>query len=432
MKTPFVAVAVFVALILGAGLGWFLANDNQETLTPTAQHKDLPDLRQESLKLTAELHREIDDKKAEIRVHKARIETLEDKAKADPTPIPETEDWQGKHVEAQAALAKAEAEIEGLKAKLTAEKPEIEPKAESTLYVDWGKYSEIEGFATADWKDLGETYTKMMAKMELMRAAYAEGGAPSAKLQQEVGKINEKLITHYIGILGKVPTEMPRANGEFTHPANLVNILAGQLDSAGMPLSDDQLTELKTLAETYDSKWDKITEGFTENTWRLERLQSECQLKEWFKAEMFKITTPEQKVTALPDSLDGLLGFDLYSAGLMLQQVAAPKMQITEATQDEIRTTLKAAIAGGTKLTAEQVEGANYIFDAWMFSVQDRMGPFTEAELSLRYTADIMAALDAEIVALKALYNDIANSDEERKSISTQFGIVQLRLKKTD
>lgn len=426
MKSSFTTVLVIIALVTGGGVGYFFAMEKTADVPPKTSSADdnLPDPLQVSREFTAKLQAENDDLKRDIKA-------LEDaRVPAKPEPDPDTENWKSKYADAEAARAKAESEIIDLKAKLeSAKKPEVEPESKSTMYVDWGKYNKIEGFANADWKDLGDTYTKIMAKMDQMREAFAKGETPSTKLQQEVRKINEKLIDHYIGIVGKVPTEMPRANGEFTHPANLVNILAGQLDSAGNPLSEGQLNELKILAEEYDSKWAKAEAQFTDDTWRLEKLQTELKLKEWFKAEMFKVTTPAQKELALAESLDGLLGFDLYSAGLMLQGLA---QQINAETQADLRTQLKAAIVKATKLSSEQVESANYIFDAWIFAVQDQMGPFTEAELNLRYTADLIKALDAEVVALKALYNDIANTDEERESISTQFAIAQLRLKKTD
>ncbi|MHC4839908.1 MAG: hypothetical protein ACYTDT_02965 [Planctomycetota bacterium] len=432
MKFPIAIAAILIALAIGCGAGYYVALDSKGSPAPerTAEDDDLPDPLQASRELTADLHRENDDLKDKVKELEGEVETLKNAEPSNATDSStEIDDLKTKFSKEKAARIAAETERDDLKAKLeAAETPETETVKTSKSYVDWGKYSEIEGLRDANWKELGETYSEMNELLKDLTEKMKEGKQPSAADSVKIQETNQKLVQHYIKFMGKVGSEF-QANGDFTHPYNLVNILAGQLDTAGKPLSDSQLSELKTLAEEYDNKWEKAEKGFNDGTWKLERMKAEAELKEWFKAEMFRVTTPEQKEIALPPSLDGLVRFDLYSAGLNLMTIIQP---LTDVDQEGVRKQLKAAIVAATSLTEEQLEGANYILDQWIFAVQDIMGPFTDAELGLYHVDNVLKAMDAQLVALKSLHNDIANTDEERASIAAQQAIAFMRLKKTD
>ena len=81
-------------------------------------------------------------------------------------------------------------------------------------------------------------------------------------------------------VITKVPSHAPMAaNGEFTHPVNLINLIAAMLDNSGVPLTARQRDELAAVGAAYDREAGRLEEGYDEGTWELAKILDELTLK---------------------------------------------------------------------------------------------------------------------------------------------------------
>ncbi len=307
-------------------------------------------------------------------------------------------------------------EVERLKdeaAKAIETKPEPEqpePPKPGSVPVAFGKWADLPAIRDANWDEIGGAAREMVPLLKELAEAMAEGKSPPPALMQKIGEHNRKLVNHYAKVMGSLPTHAS-ANGEFTHPINLANMLAAQLKGAGKPLSDQQISELVKLGDEYDRRWDKLQKGYDESTFKLEMKLDEGELKEWFKAEMLRVCSAEQRTIAVPPEVDGIVGLDLYSAGLIFQRAIE---HITAADQEALKAAIKAAIAKPTGMDAAVLDSAQFVFDDWLNGLQAQLAPRTRVQLQLFRTAEVIASGKAQLRAFKLLHSDYALGDEAR------------------
>jgi hypothetical protein len=408
-----------IALALGAAAGWYFASGkepapaNMTAATPrTNAPLDAPPLKTEdggetadadTPRLLSEARSRVDDLEQEISTLKAAKTGLET----------EKETLQG-----QVEQLKTELE----QAKQAAEKAnEVTPEETGGMPVVFGKWNEVEGLRDADWKSLGDTYTKMLEMLKVLAADARQGKEPDAETSAKIGELNKGLIQHLVKFYGKLPTNAP-GNGEFTHPANMVNILAGQLEAGNMPLTEQQVADLQRLGNEYDTRWEALQKGYTKETWPLQKIVDEAELKEWFHDEMFKVTTPQQKAFALPAEIEGYMRLDLYSAGLVLMLVTKP-VHVNDAA--ELKPTLKAQVAARLGVEVAALDGADYIFDDWVNSLGAQLAPQTANDAALMRTRDAIVAGKAELAAMRALHDQFIADEAVRKKFA---GITEIAL----
>src|SRR5690606_5395469 len=180
-----------------------------------------------------------------------------------------------------------------------------------------GKWAEIKELRETGWKEVGDAVKNMNPHLAELTKAILDGKDPPAEIMQKIQEQNRRILAEYGKIIGKLPTNSGH-NGEFTHPIYFMNMLAAQLEAAGDPLTEQQVKEIVSLGEEYDSRWTKLQDGYNDKTWMLTKILDEAELKDWFLARMFQVTTPEQEAIARPPEVKGYLGLDLYSVGLML------------------------------------------------------------------------------------------------------------------
>jgi len=334
---PAIAVAAVVALIVGAAGTYFLFMGQSASQPPADNSASLQPVRQNSGPLVASQNAPQadlgDDRgrqlEGELRLANERADSL--KAEGDTLRV----ERDGLRTE-KAGLEKRVKELE-------AEVAELKSAAErgpSTMRIEFGAWNEVEGLRKAEWNELGGTYTRMNELLKEYVKAQREGREPDPELEASMTKLNKRLQDHLVSIFNKLPSNTG-PNGQFTHPINMVNILAGQLDAAGLPLTEQQIADLVKLGEEYERRWEALNNGYTDQTWNLQKFLDECELKEWFHDEMFKVTDAKQKAAALPPEVEGLISMDLYSSGLSLMFVTTP---VQSADVVDLKARLKAMV----------------------------------------------------------------------------------------
>lgn len=296
------------------------------------------------------------------------------------------------------------------------------------LYVPFGKWADIDEIREADWKDLGETVSKMSPLLAKIAEARAAGEEVDPVVAQQIQTLNRRLISHYAKVMGKLPTNS-NMNGEFTHPINMVNILAGELENAGQPLSDNQLAELVRLGDEYDRRWNDLQESYDEKTYVLQKSVDEAGLKQWFYEEMFKVTTQQQKAIAVPPAIEGMIGLDLYSPGLMLQGSLNP---LRANDMPSLRSSLKDNVSEALGIDRANLDTNEYVFDDWLNALSAQLQPQPLSQANQFKTLDAIQAGKAQLVAMHALEDGFVSDEDTKKKIRATQTIVLPQLLKQE
>jgi hypothetical protein len=418
---PVAAVAAVIALILGAaGMYFLMPAEAPSERTPTADPVAINTESGSSSGGSRSKQPDGGDTSAEYDLKKQLAETSRSL---------------GKLSEENSSLRVERDELAKEKKALADEIVELKKRIEdfkaatagsNRMLVDFGRWSEVKEIRETDWNDLGDAYAKMTPLLKEYADALAQGKEIDPETGAKIKEQNDRLIAFYAKVINKLPTHAG-TNGEFTHPINLVNILAGQLAQAGLPLSDEQKQELSKLGAEFDKRWEALEAGYNETTWALQKLVDEADLKQWFYEKMFEVTTAEQRNTAVPPELQGLIGLDLYSPGLMLQGNIMP---LREPDMQAMKVSLKASVSEFTAISRETLDGAEYIFDDWLNALQ--LQPMTQLELGQWRTLPVIKAGKAQLAGLHALDEGVVNDEELRKKFRFMQRIVVPQLVKQE
>ncbi|MCB9895070.1 MAG: hypothetical protein H6839_11520 [Planctomycetes bacterium] len=418
---PMIAVAV-IALLVGAIGCWFVVGatepsppkGNEISASGNASLCGAPLTADSGGELNTDPGKGAADAERLLNESKSRVRELEKENNRLQTNNAELETAKG---ELEADLADRDKRIEELK-ELAA--------GPNRLLIGFGKWAEMKEVRETDWNDLGDAYSKMTPLLKEYAAAVAEGKDVDPELAQKIGQENSRLIAYYAKVIKKLPTHSP-VNGEFTHPINMVNILAGQLNEAKLPLSEDQKKQLAALGDQFDRRWDDLEVGYNDKTWALQKIYDEVELKQWFYDEMFKVTTPEQKAIAVPPEVAGLVGLDLYSPGLMLQ---ASFQRIRGTDTASIRQQLKQGISETVGISLETLEQADFVFDDWLNGAQ--LQPAGTEEANRIRTLPLIRAAQLQLAAMHALDDGYVVDEEVHKKIRYMQRIALLQLLKQE
>jgi hypothetical protein len=109
--------------------------------------------------------------------------------------------------------------------------------------------------------------------LELL-ASLEKGEPISQEMQAKIAAENGKLVRLAAGVLGKIPTHA-LANGEFSHPLVLANLLNAVLDDSGFPLTKAQKDAISRIGGGYDDAYERLQQGYTKDTPELEKVVDE-------------------------------------------------------------------------------------------------------------------------------------------------------------
>jgi hypothetical protein len=417
---PAIAAASIIALLAGAALSYFLFAKAEPAPAdrPSPQDASLANVGATPLGDAASKSDGGPDANADL-------QGLLNEAKTQNT------DLQNEIKQLKEAKQSLEADKTRLESEIKAAREELKTLKDaaaggsSSMQVDFGKWSEVEGLRNADWKAVGSVYSQLDAILKERVTALREGREPDPEGEKKINELNKQLQNHLVTFFNRLPTNSG-PNGQYTHPANMVNILAGQLAAAGLPLSEEQVKQLSELGEEYDRRWEALQKGYSETTWTLAKVLDECELKEWFHDEMFKVCTPQQKAAAISPEIEGLVGADFYSAGLILLTGYLAPAELSDAS--EAKPKLREVLAERGGLSLETLDAADFLVDDWVSAISAQLTPKTGIEAAMPRTWDVLKAGRAQLTALKALHESYAATDDIKKRLANMARIIVLRV----
>jgi hypothetical protein len=288
-------VAVLASLVIGAAIGWYAASSPSSGTSPLTSGEAAPARgSQDEVRLEADADfatQRLAELETKLETVTAEREALR-KIIADAGLTDEGAPDEAARIAQAAALKGPRFVFEGMEAPLSEMK----------------------------WKTIAESVVAMGPLMGELGQALADGKS-AGDLPQRIQKYNVPLIQAAVAASqGGMPGH--GINGAFTHPALVANMVYSTLLEAGQPLDDGQVEKLGQIADRFVAEDARMRAGVGEESWALEQLVLESEIKDRFYKAVDAILTPPQVDVLHPPSLRDRTAGDIFSAGLIWLQSA--------------------------------------------------------------------------------------------------------------
>ena len=199
---PMLVIAI-VALGVGGAVGWYMADSSSHGTTAPESNQT----GRAALDNATPLEDETEGEPAK--------RTDESKSRGDSKLLKEAREELAQVKKERDELAQAnkelsdeastrEARITELETQLEASKqPEVSDKR---LPVNFGKWDSVDGLRDANWKEIGDVYSKMGAIVKERVKAVRDGREPDPEGQKQLGELNKMLQNHLVSFFNKLPT----------------------------------------------------------------------------------------------------------------------------------------------------------------------------------------------------------------------------------
>lgn len=266
-------------------------------------------------------------------------------------------------------LREAEAERDVFRDKVERLEDELAPiraeKAERGPTFTFGKYGQIEGVTSSNWKDLSGASHKVITNLRTLREHQIKGEQPPREVYLAIQENTEKMRTYEYDTIGVLPT-WAKHNGEFTHPISHSNLIASELKSAGMPLSDAQVARIEKLGLQWESDYEAAQKRYNDSTPRVEKMLDEYTLKGAFVDDVWDVLNERQRDHFVDPKWLHVAHVDLYCTSLMIIHTSPI---ITGADIGEVGTKLQKMLVENFAIPEEQVSALRPILDTWQADV---------------------------------------------------------------
>ncbi|HZU95396.1 MAG TPA: FecR domain-containing protein [Planctomycetota bacterium] len=194
----------------------------------------------------------------------------------------------------------------------------------------FGPRDRLDKLGKIDWKEAAEAAATTGRLIKDLIAKATAGEPVPPELAQQVSAENAKLIKVALAAAQAFPTH-GGANGAYTHPLVLANLMSNQLDLAGLSLDDGQAQAIVQLGNDYDSAYEAAQNGYTDQTLALQKLLDELALKKTFMQSVDGVLNAQQQAAIFDPATKDVYMVDLYSPALMLAQFVQPVGKTTQA-----------------------------------------------------------------------------------------------------
>lgn len=170
-----------------------------------------------------------------------------------------------------------------------------------------------------DWKGAGVAVSRLTPLLEELAAALAQGKPPPpsvADLQTYNAPLARLALT-----LRQQGLEGTGANGTFTHPAVVVNLVYEALREAGVPLDAAQEQAVADLGLRFLEEDRRRLASYTESTLGFRRVVEETDLKDRFFRDLGALLTDRQNAVLHPASARDRVAVDTFSSGVVWAQL---------------------------------------------------------------------------------------------------------------
>jgi RNA polymerase sigma-70 factor (ECF subfamily) len=175
-----------------------------------------------------------------------------------------------------------------------------------------------EALSRVDWSVVGENIVELTRLIRKELAMRAKGEVLDVEFIAEKRRRNGALLGEVVKVWSELPSH---ENGmPHTHPAFMVNAIAATLERLELPLTPEQVARLAKIGVEYRRADARRKKAYDADTYELTRLREESELKERSLRKAREILTPAQETALFPREVDGRVGCDLLSPGLLWTQ----------------------------------------------------------------------------------------------------------------
>lgn len=297
-------------------------------------------------------------------------------------------------------------EVEKLQAALA---PATTETAESSLAISFGDWGALKELQEAKWPELAAAIRAMDADLVGVMQAAASGKEPEPGAMIRVQNENAKLAAYAISLIGKLPSHV-QGNGAYTHPVSLSNLVSAYLDLEEVPFDDAQRERIAALGEEYEADWKRVNGEYGDETYAMQKLLDELELKRDFTKRMNSLLDAEQHARIDKPDVRDRVYVDTLSPALNLTMATAP---VAVKSKEELRGALAKAVAQQYGLDEASVARSRAL-DGWIEEVDPLLAPVPESVVQIYTLDEALAAGRAQLRALQALTDELALPDEKR------------------
>ncbi|HVY62882.1 MAG TPA: hypothetical protein VHF22_14590, partial [Planctomycetota bacterium] len=292
------------------------------------------------------------------------------------------------------------------------------------LTIAFGKWPKSEALQGADWKEMGAASHSMDEMVPELMGYLNKGERPPTDLAVRLQQENLKLAKFALAANGKLPTHAT-GNGEFTHPIVLANIMAEELRAAGHPLSESQIADIGTLGEQYDFDYDNLQSTYGDDTFALQKVADELELKHKFVEAVEALLAPDQRAFIVQPATHDVAQLDLHSPLLMVMGYAHPWGQTTK---EALRGDVVKWVTDHYKVEPGREGALGPMADAWLEGVAPTLAPVARGVMPFFTYADAVAAARAVLRFRQAMVAQLGLDDASQKAVreDPSFGVPRL------
>lgn len=335
-----------LALVIGVASGWWLGATKSDEIA-IEHSKEIAAARAQVTTIEQKFHEQAEEGKKQAEGFRALQAQFRTQSK-------DFEELGKRLEETTAALAEARAAL----AKASPAPVAAAPAAKGPRFA-FGEFGKL---ADVDWKSVGDNLSAMAPLCDDVMKKLNKGGELPG---EELGKIqqhNGPLVAAAVKVMRELPGT--GANGSFTHPAFMVNAIAATLEAAGKALTQEEATALERIAREFSDEDAHRLQAYDASVYALQKTYDEADLRRRFVDAAFAALTEDQRNTLTPPSIKGMVGFDLFSDGLIWATVMRP-MPFKEKDTDTLVNEVANALNTPLKLPKEQQDAARAVVAKW-------------------------------------------------------------------
>ena len=272
------------------------------------------------------------------------------------------------NVELRAEVAALEAKVEALR-----------PKPRDPRAFRFGVPGQAPSFDRAEWKALAGHMEELTGHLAKLKDTVTSGKQPSAADVAAIRKSNAPLASFAVSFGADL--EDLTANGAYTHPAVVANLIRAALAEAAMALSEEQEISIQALGNAWIGEQERVDAGFPSDAPLLAKTVQEVDAKLRFLASLQPVLTQAQRAVLFPPETTGRLKLDLLSPALVY--VLSYPVQATGA--DDMEQRLVTQLFRHAAEQVEDLEPYAWIGREWVDAIPGAATPQAQTSIDLTF-----------------------------------------------
>lgn len=268
-------------------------------------------------------------------------------------------------------------ELKGKVEELEAQIEVLRPKPRDPRAFRFGVPRQAQVFDKAEWPTLAGHMKELTATLAELKDTVTAGGQPSQAQIARIVKHNTPLATFAVGFGSDIGDGT--ANGAYTHPAVIANLMRAALAEASLPLTDEQEIAIQALGNAWIGEQERVVAGFPADAPIMGKTVQEVDAKLRFLASAQTVLTGAQRSVLFPPETAGRLKLDLLSPALVY--VLSFPVQASDAADMEKK--LLGQLFAQAGVAMEDLEPYAWIGREWVDAIPGVTNPQRETSIDL-------------------------------------------------